>query len=118
VDRITLRGLEVFAHHGVFDFEQREGQTFRVDVTLWADLSQPGDSDDLADTIDYGRLASAIHERVAGERWNLLERVAQRVAEIVLDVPMVAEVEVTIHKPQAPIPHEFDDVAVTIRRAR
>lgn len=117
-DRIALAGLEIFAYHGVLDSEQAEGQLFGVDVALDVDLAAAGASDDLGDTIDYGLLAERIHQRVAGERWNLIERVAQRVAELVLEDRRVMAVEVTIHKPQAPIPVPFGDVTVTLRRSR
>lgn len=117
-DRIVITGIEVFAYHGVLDHERADGQLFGVDVALEVDLAAAGTSDDLGDTIDYGLLADSIHERVAGERWNLIERVAQRVAELVLEDPRVTATEVTIHKPQAPITVPFRDVTVTLQRSR
>ncbi|MFP5331477.1 MAG: dihydroneopterin aldolase [Acidimicrobiia bacterium] len=118
-DRIDLRGLEVFAHHGVFDHEQQSGQTFRIDVSVTLDLRAAGESDDLGDTLDYGALARLVHDLVAGERWDLIERVAARVAEVVLaSDERIETVSVTVHKPSAPIPLAFDDVAVTIQRGR
>jgi dihydroneopterin aldolase len=118
-DRIELRGLEVRARHGVYEDERREGQPFLVDLVLTLDLTVPGRTDDLADTVDYGLLAGAVHDVVAGERWDLIERVATRVAEVVLEFDARIEaVSVTVHKPRAPIPHRFDDVAVTVDRAR
>ncbi len=116
-DRITVSGVEVFARHGVLESEA-EGQPFVVDVGLELDLSAAGKSDDIGDTVDYGDLASRIHRTVADERWNLIERVAERVAEVVLDDHRVMAVEVTVHKPRAPMPVAFDDVTVTIRRSR
>lgn len=118
-DRIELRGLEVHARHGVYAHEQADGQLFVIDLSLAADLSHAGDSDDLTDTVDYGAMAIAVHEAVAGERWDLIERVATRVAEVVLALDTrIESVAVTVHKPQAPIPLEFADVAVTIERMR
>ncbi|HSJ27494.1 MAG TPA: dihydroneopterin aldolase [Acidimicrobiia bacterium] len=118
-DRIELRGLEVHARHGVYADEQRDGQPFLVDLALTLDLAPPGRTDDLADTVDYGLLAGAVHDVVAGERWDLIERVAARVAEVVLGFDRrIESVSVTIHKPRAPIPHRFEDVAVTIDRTR
>lgn len=118
-DRVDLRGLRVRAHHGVFEHERQDGQEFVVDVTVWADLSTAGASDALDDTIDYGTLALTVRDLVASERWDLIERVATRVSEVVLSLDgRIERVEVTVHKPQAPIPTEFDDVAVTIARAR
>ena len=117
-DRISLRRLEVFAHHGVYEDEQQVGQTFLIDVDVWIDLSVAGTTDELSATIHYGELAMAIHERVAGERWDLIERVAERVADVALADLRVEQAEVTVHKPGAPIPLEFRDVSVTIVRSR
>ena len=117
-DRIELRGLRVRGHHGVFDHERRDGQEFVVDVTVWMDLAPAAGSDDLADTLHYGELAERTAAIVAGEPGNLIETVAARVAEMVLADERVLAVEVTLHKPQAPIPLAFSDVAVTIRRKR
>ncbi len=117
-DSISITGIEVFAHHGVLDREKAEGQLFLVDLTLALDLSAAGESDTLSDTIDYGRLAAAVHRLVAGERWDLIERVAARVAELALDDPRVAGATVTVHKPAAPIEVPFEDVTVTLVRQR
>jgi len=118
-DRIDLRGLGVFARHGVYASELAEGQQFVVDLSVVTDLSKPGLTDELSDTIDYGALAMAVRHVVAVERWNLIERVATRVAEVALAFDeRVESVVVTVHKPQAPIPADFDDVAVTIERSR
>ena len=115
-DSITLRGLRVRAHHGVMERERVTGQTFVVDVKAFLDLSEAGTTDELPSTLDYGTLAEAIHRRVSGERWNLIERVAERVADLVLEDRRVVRVEVTVHKPEAPIGVEFEDVSVTVVR--
>lgn len=117
-DRIALSGITVVAHHGVFLEERERGQPFVVDVVAHLDLHPAGRSDDLADTVDYGDLAVRIHDLVAGERHHLIERVAERVAELVLTDPRVEEVEVTVHKPEAPIPVPTGSVSVTVRRGR
>lgn len=118
-DRIELRGLVVRGHHGVFDHEKRDGQDFGVDIVVWADLSAAAESDDLADTIDYGGLAALAERIVGGEPHDLLEKVSALVAEAVLDGDeRVLATEVTIHKPQAPIDAVFADVAVVARRSR
>ena len=117
-DTISLRGLRVFAYHGVLEEEQSAGQEFVIDVTLQLDLTIPASSDNLADTIDYGALAAAIHDRVATDRWDLIERVAGRVAELVMEDDRVFGVEVRVRKPAAPITVPFDDVAVELRRSR
>jgi dihydroneopterin aldolase/2-amino-4-hydroxy-6-hydroxymethyldihydropteridine diphosphokinase len=117
-DRITLRGVRATGYHGVFDHERRDGQEFVVDVDLTLDLSRAGESDDLADTYDYGALATAVAARVEGEPYSLVERLAAVIADDVLRDLRVDEVRVTVHKPQAPVPVPFDDVAVTVTRGR
>lgn len=117
-DSITIAGIEVFAYHGVLAKEKDKGQLFLVDVELRLDLSAAGDSDDLAETVDYGLLAQQIHDLVASERWDLIERVAARVAETVLENARVREVVATVHKPGAPIAVGFSDVSVTVRRGQ
>jgi dihydroneopterin aldolase len=116
-DRITLTGLALFGHHGVFDHEKRDGQQFLVDITLWVDLSAAARSDDLAKTVHYGELAELAARIVGGPAKDLIEAVAAEIAEAVLAAFEVHAVEVTIHKPSAPIPLTFADVSVTIRRS-
>ncbi len=115
-DRISLTGLRVHGRHGVYDFERETGQDFVVDVTLELDTSRAADTDDLRHTVDYGTLARQLVDVVAGEPVNLLETLAARLAAVCLSHDGVRAAEVTVHKPQAPISHEFTDVAVTIRR--
>ncbi|MBP2365326.1 dihydroneopterin aldolase [Pseudonocardia parietis] len=118
-DRIELRGLRVRGHHGVFDHEKRDGQEFVLDLVVHADLSAAAASDDLADTLDYGSLAQRAAAVLAGPPHDLIESVAGAVAEDVLaSDARIDEVEVTLHKPTAPIPLTFDDVAVVLRRGR
>ena len=117
-DRIALRGLTVRGHHGVFDFERRDGQDFVVDVELEVDTRPAAASDELADTVHYGELAEGLAAVVAGEPVNLLETLAERLVRVCLADSRVAAATVTVHKPQAPIPLTFADVAVTVRRAR
>ena len=117
-DRIVLRGLRVRGHHGVFDHERRDGQDFVLDLVLWTDLAVAGRTDDLTDTVDYGALAESAAAVLEGPPRALIEAVAADVAERVLDDPRVDAVEVTLHKPHAPITVPFDDVAVVVRRER
>jgi dihydroneopterin aldolase len=117
-DRIALRALTIRGHHGVYDFERREGQDFVVDVELEMDLRAAAASDDVADTIHYGDLAGALAEVISGEPMQLIETLAQRLVEVCLADARVDAATVTVHKPHAPIPHQFADVAVTIRRGR
>jgi dihydroneopterin aldolase len=118
-DRIVLTGLRVRGHHGVFEHERRDGQDFLVDLTVWLDLAPAGESDKLADTLDYGALAQATAEIVAGPPVDLIETVAGRIAASTLAAdPRIEAVEVTVHKPSAPIPLTFADVAVVVHRTR
>jgi dihydroneopterin aldolase len=117
-DRITLTGLRVFGRHGVFAFERADGQDFVIDATLELDTDRAATTDELADTVDYGALAQRLADVVGGEPVNLLETLAARLADACLADARVAAATVTVHKPQAPIPLAFADVAVTIRRER
>ncbi|MCK8643494.1 dihydroneopterin aldolase [Mycobacterium colombiense] len=117
-DRIELRGLKVRGQHGVFDHERANGQDFVVDITVWIDLADAAASDDLTDTYDYGALARLAADVVAGPARNLIETVGAQIADQVMDDEQVHAVEVVVHKPQAPIPQQFADVAVVVRRSR
>lgn len=117
-DRIELRGLTVRGNHGVFDHERADGQDFVVDITLWIDLAAAAAGDRLADTYDYGVLAERAAAVVAGPARNLIETVAAEIADDVMTDARVHAVEVVVHKPHAPIPLAFDDVAVVARRSR
>ncbi len=117
-DTITLTGLTVRGHHGVYDFERAAGQEFVVDVVLWLDLAAAAASDDVADTVHYGELADRLAAIVGGEPVNLIETLASRLLDACLVDPRVSTAQVTVHKPSAPIAHTFTDVAVTLRRSR
>jgi dihydroneopterin aldolase len=117
-DRISLTGLRVRGNHGVFEHERRDGQEFVVDAVLDVDTEAAAASDELGDTVDYGDLAQRLAAVVAGEPVNLLEALAARLADECLTDVRVAAATVTVHKPQAPIPLSFADVAVTVRRTR
>jgi dihydroneopterin aldolase len=117
-DRVVLRGIRARGRHGWFDHEQREGQDFVVDVVLHLDTRPAAGSDDLADTVDYGVIGAGIAEVVAGEPVRLIETLAQRIAEVCLADGRVEQVEVTVHKPEAPLRVDFDDVEVHIVRGR
>ncbi|WP_412540784.1 dihydroneopterin aldolase [Longispora sp. K20-0274] len=116
MDTIELTGLRARGHHGVYDFERVQGQDFVVDVTLELDLRKAASTDDVAETVHYGELAGQLVAVISGEPVNLIETLAERLADVCLGDPRVAGCVVTVHKPQAPIPHEFADVAVTVRR--
>ena len=117
-DRICILGLRARGRHGVYDFERAQGQDFVVDVELELDLGPAARSDDVADTVHYGELADRLVDIVAGEPVRLIETLADRLADACLADRKVSAATITVHKPQAPIPHEFTDVAVTLRRGR
>jgi dihydroneopterin aldolase len=117
-DRIELRGLTVRGRHGVFDHERANGQDFVIDITVWIDLVDAAASDDLADTYNYAALAQLAADVVAGPPRNLIEAVGGDIADRVMDDQRVHAVEVVVHKPQAPIPQQFADAAVVVRRSR
>ena len=117
-DRIELRGLTVRGRHGVFEGERRDGQDFVVDMTVWLDLERAAGTDDLADTLDYGELAQRAAAIVGGPPKKLIESVAGAIADDVMRDVRVHAVEVVVHKPRAPIPLRFSDVAVVARRSR
>lgn len=118
MDRIAVTGLRVRGFHGVFEHERRDGQDFVIDVSLSLSLHAAALSDDVADTVHYGELADAITAIVAGEPVNLIETLAERIATACLADTRVVSVEVTVHKPQAPVAGHFDDIAVSIVRQR
>ncbi len=115
-DRITLSGLRVRGHHGVLPAERRDGQDFVIDAVLGLDTRVSATSDALTDTVDYSDLATRLAAVVAGEPCDLLETLASRLAEVCLSYPLVFEVEVTVHKPSAPLAVDFQDVSVSVVR--
>jgi 7,8-dihydroneopterin aldolase/epimerase/oxygenase len=117
-DRITLTGLKVRGHHGAYAHEKRDGQDFFVDITVWLELAEAAATDDLTKTLHYGELAERAAAIVAGPARDLIETVAGDIAADVLSDQRVRAVEVTVHKPSAPIPLPFKDVAVTVHRGR
>ena len=117
LDVVELRGLRVRGRHGVLPAERDLGQVFGVDVTMHLDTRSAAASDDLADAVDYGAVAQAVHAVVAGEPVSLLETLAARVADAVLADHRVRAVDVALHKPSAPITVAFDDVVLRVHRA-
>lgn len=118
-DRIRLSGLKATGYHGVFDHERRDGQEFTVDLVLYTDLRPAAAADDLTLTAHYGELAEQVCAIIAGDPVNLIETLAERIAAHVLaGFSVVDAVEVTVHKPHAPITVPFGDVAIQIHRER
>lgn len=117
-DRLAVRGIEAFGHHGVFDFERRDGQVFRADLVLGLDTRGAARSDDLHDTVDYGSLVAKVKKAIESDPVDLIETLAARLADVCLADPRVQWAEVTVHKPDAPIEATFSDVTLTITRSR
>ena len=115
-DELAIYGIECFAHHGVFEFERRQGQIFRIDLVLGVDTRPAAASDDLHDTADYGSLVAQVKAAVERDPVDLIETLAQRIADVCLLQSRVEWVRVTVHKPDAPIEATFADVALTITR--
>lgn len=116
-DRIELMGVEAFGHHGVFAHEKDAGQKFVVDIVVWTDFSAAAGTDNLRDTINYVTLADIAVEAIQGPGFDLIETLASHIADQINALAGVYAVEVTVHKPQAPIDYPFADVRVVARRS-
>jgi len=118
-EKISIIGIIGRGKHGVLPFEKSEEQEFVVDVTLKAKLLKAAKSDALAETIDYAEIAKLAHQVITGPSVNLIEKLAKEIGDLILEnFPKVESAEVTVHKPQAPIPIPFKDVSVTIKSER
>jgi dihydroneopterin aldolase / 2-amino-4-hydroxy-6-hydroxymethyldihydropteridine diphosphokinase len=117
-DHIVLQGISARGFHGVLDSEKIDGQEFVVDVTLEVDLQRAGQSDLLAHTVNYAEVAADVVALVTGPSLDLIEVLADRIAAAAMERPLVQAVEVTVHKPQAPVGVPFGDVLVVVERHR
>ncbi len=117
-DELSVTGIEGYGYHGVLDFEKRAGQKFLVDLTLGIDTAPAAASDDLHDTVDYGSLVTKVLAAVEQDPVDLIETLAQRIADVCLLDDRVEWATVTVHKPDAPIHATFADVTLTITRKR
>lgn len=115
-DHISLVGIKERGLHGVLDHERQDGQLFSVDADIYLDMKPAGRSDDLADTVDYSQVSGIISRIISGEPQDLLEKVAAQIAEETLALPNVQAVRVCVHKPDAPLGVEKEDVSVNIWR--
>jgi 7,8-dihydroneopterin aldolase/epimerase/oxygenase len=118
-DRIFIKGLALHAYHGVMPYEGKVGQTFTIDLALDIDLSAAARTDKVADTVSYDKVVGCVAAAFAAQKFRLIEAAAGKVADAVLAAfPAVRKIEVTIHKPHAPIAATFNDVGVTLARSR
>jgi len=115
-DVIEIRGIRGTGRHGVFEHERVDGQEFIVDVRLELDTRPAAASDDLSDTVNYGVVAEKVHAAIENDPVDLIETLAQRIADLCLADRRVTAAAVTIHKPSAPITVPFDDVVLTVQR--
>ena len=118
LDTLTISGIEGFGRHGVFEAERRDGQVFLADVALTVDTRAAARSDDLRDTVDYGSLVARVVKAIESDPVDLIETLAERIADTCLEDDRVRSVEVTVHKPHAPVGATVGDVALTITRTR
>lgn len=119
MDKIIIKGLKLFAYHGVNPEEKRDGQNFIIDITSKVELLKAGKSDELCDTVSYAKILKTARAAFCENKYDLIEAAAQRVADAVLnEYKDVKEVTVLVKKPEAPIKADFDYVAVEITRAR
>lgn len=114
MDKILIHDLRVFSYHGVNPEEKEKGQPFILDITISADLSRPGNTDELADTINYAKVTKVVVATMQSEKNNLIERAAARVANEILNQFPIQAVTVLLKKPHAPIAADFEYVAVTL----
>jgi len=116
-DLIEIKGIKAFGYHGVFEAENIAGQDFYVDVLMELDLTRASVTDDVNDTVNYAEITELVVEEITGERVSLIEKLAARIADrITAAYPQIAQVSITVHKPQAPVSAQVKDISVTIKR--
>lgn len=119
MDKIIVKDLKLFCYHGVNPEEKTEGQIFVFDIEATADLSKPCVTDNVDDTVSYAKILKTVRRVAQSEKNDLIERVAQRVADaLFLEFEMITALKITLKKPQAPIKADFSFVAVEIERER
>lgn len=120
MDEIFVKGIRAYGFHGIFEEENRVGQRFVVDLKMRLSLAEAAKTDDLEKTVDYAKAAMLAKECVeARSPFRLIETLAGTIAEKILAAfPRLTEIEVRVHKPNAPVSAEFDDLGVTVRRSR
>ena len=114
VAKIVVTGLEVFAYHGCTAREKEEGQVFSIDMELQYDATRAVSDDDLEAAIDYDRLASRAYDIATRERYELIETLAARIGEHIMRTTPASSLLVRVHKPQAPMQREVEEVAVEV----
>lgn len=118
MDSIIIKGLRLTACHGVLEEEKQKPQPFVLDITLFLDLHRAGKTDALEDTVNYAEAVERITRIVCGKHCDLIEHLASRVAQMLLETYPLERVTVCLHKPKAPVEADFADIAVEITRAK
>ena len=117
MDEIRIDNLKVYAYHGVYDSEKEKGQNFYVNAVLHTDFSKAAENDDIELATDYAAVCQTIKEVMTVKKYDLIETVAERVAEqILISFERINAVDVEIRKPQAPVPMEFESISVKVSR--
>ena len=112
--QIELTGLTGFGYHGVLESERENGQDFSVDLTLL--VESPKVNDELNNTVNYAEVAKRVHQQITGKPVDLIETLADQIADELFSLSLVKAVEVTVNKPNAPIELPFENVSVTVFR--
>ena len=119
MDKIKLTGLNFYGYHGCLPEERQMGQEFGVDVSMYLDLQEAGETDKLAATVNYADVYKLVKKVVEGEPRKLIEAVGEEIAQgILAEFYLVEKVRVTVHKPHAPLPGVFTDASISIVRTR
>lgn len=119
MDKILIKGLKLFAYHGVNPEEKENGQDFIFDIELSVDIGKACKSDDVNDTVSYAKVVKTVRRVFTAEKYNLLEHCAQVISDAVFEeYPAVSEISLTLKKPQAPVSAEFEYMGVKINRSR
>lgn len=117
MDKIIIKGLKIFAYHGVNPEEKENGQPFIIDAECAVDLRIPCASDRVEDTVSYAKIVKTLNRVMTENKYDLIERAAQVCADAILwEYPAVASVKLTLKKPQAPVHADFEYMAVEIER--
>jgi dihydroneopterin aldolase len=118
MDTLNVKGIRAYGYTGYFDAEQFLGQWFEVDLTIWIDLSRAGHSDDLDDTLNYAEAVAIVQKLVRESKFKMIEKLAQAIADAILDTGKTDKVKVALTKCQAPIPDFDGDITLEILRTR
>ncbi|MEB3282531.1 MAG: dihydroneopterin aldolase [Lyngbya sp.] len=118
MDAIQIRQIRGYGYTGYLPEEQKLGQWFEVDLTLWLDLTKAGESDAIEDTLDYRQAIAIVEERIKTCKFALVERLASEIAQALLQQPRVQQVRVQLTKPNPPIPDFGGQIQIEITRTR